>query len=124
MVAYLDANKLLHSLTGSDSHGRAAGFGGFDDVTPCLKIKPEIKGFSSSCTCQPFATHGASGKQTWGNGSRALMPSDRYKARVAERVMADVGARRSCCLWQLKQLSLRAKRRVGARPRWWAGLHS
>lgn len=91
---------------------------------PCLKIKPEIKGFSSSCTCQPFATHGASGKQIWGNGSRALMPSDRYKARVAERVMADVGARRGCCLWQLKQLSLRAKRRVGARPRWWAGLHS
>lgn len=36
MVTYLDANKLLHSLTGSDSYGRTAGFRGFDDVTPVL----------------------------------------------------------------------------------------
>lgn len=80
--------------------------------------------FQPVCVCDFFAPHTANCKQIWGNGSKALMLSDRLWARVAQRVMGDERDRRGSCLWQLKQLGLRAKNRVRARPRWWARPHS
>lgn len=86
-------------------------------------LQPEIKRGKKGYfhpVCVFVTPHKANCKQIWGNGSQALMLSDRLWARVAERVMGDERARRGSCPWQLKQLGLRAKNRVRARPRWWA----
>lgn len=82
-----------------------------------------IMGYFQNVRLWPSCPTQLNSKQIWGNGSQALMLSDRLWAGVAEGVMGDERARRGRCLWQLKLLGLRAKHRVRARPRWWARPH-